>query len=234
VEKRDGEKKGKFSISWEDKVILVLRTLSIVVGVFEFFLGEHVIGFFILLAVVAITLPGIMTRNFIKFIPHEFELLFFIMVILQLIVGETLNFHDLVPYYDKFVHFSLPLFVGLMGFLLAYTLQKTGNLNMTTGPMIVLIVLITLGIGAIWEIIEYLYDTFIYSKTDAFGRLQGTLTESPLVDTMLDLIANTIGGLFGAIIGLRYIKSEQGKRDSKLSILVDKIADNFRKKEPVS
>lgn len=217
--------------SWQKNTVIVLRALIIIAGVYSVFFGNLIIGIYILAALVAIALPAIITRNFIKFIPLEFELLFFIMVLLQLVIGETLQFHHFVPYYDKLVHFSIPAFVGLMGFLLAYTMQKTGNLKITVIPLIFLIVLITLGFGAIWEIIEYLYDAFIVPNIDGLQKAQGNLTESSLIDTMTDLIADVIGGIFGAIIGLRYIKSEQKKENSRLSKLINEIASNFRKKE---
>jgi hypothetical protein len=217
--------------AWHAPVLLVLRSLTISVGLYQLLFGEHIIGIFMLLSVLAIFLPSLITRHYIRFIPREFEILLFLIVILQFVIGESLRFYYIVPYYDKFVHVSLPLFIGLMGFMLAYALSVTNRLKISVAPLVVLIVLFTLGIGAIWEIMEYLHDTVIYPYFDWLGKAQGSLTEDPFSDTMHDLIADLVGGIFGAVIGLRYIQSERGKRRSRLSRLVGELADNFRKHE---
>jgi uncharacterized membrane protein YjdF len=126
-----------------------------------------------------------------------------------------------VPYYDKLVHFTLPLFLGYISSMLAYTMYVTGNLRMTAAPAFFIIILVTLGIGAVWEIVEYLWDTF-------FGTyLQGSLTASPLVDTMNDLIVDTLGGVFGAILAMRYIRAEAGNTDGRLPQLTKEIELGF-------
>jgi hypothetical protein len=198
---------------------------------YQIFFGDLVIGLYIMLATAAIMLPGVFTRNHINSVPLQLELIFSIMVFLQLVIGETLGFYHLVPYYDKFIHFSLPFFIGLIGFLLAYTLYKTGGLRMTTLPLIVIIVLVTMGIGAMWEIIEYTSDTFLSPHATSLGRLQGNASESPLSDTMNDLIFDMMGGIFGAVLGLRYIRAESRNKNSRLSILVKEIVSSFSRKD---
>jgi hypothetical protein len=150
------------------------------------------------------------------------------MIFLQLVIGETVNAHYVLPYYDKFVHFSIPLYLGIMGFLLAYTMTVAGKLKMTVGPLVFIIVLLTLGLGAVWEIVEFLYDQYIYPMYDALGVMQGSLVEDPLVDTMYDLIADVLGGIFGAIIGLRYVQLEKNATHSRLSQIVNQLALNFQ------
>lgn len=215
----------------ENRLIILLRIISIVAALYQIFFGELVIGIYIVLATGAIMLPGFFTRNYIRSVPYELELIFSIMILLSLVIGETLDFYMLIPYYDKFIHFSLPFFVGLIAFLLAYTMYRTGNLRITNGPLIIIIVLITMGIGATWEIIEYVCDVFISPHlNNIFGQLQGSTTESPLVDTMNDLIFDMLGGMFGALLGLRYIESERKNKSSRLKELVNEISQNFGRK----
>lgn len=214
----------------EKRLIILLRIVAIIAGLYQILFGELVIGIYIMLAMAALMLPGFFTRNYIRSVPYQLELIFSLMVLLSLVIGETLNFYQLIPYYDKFIHFSLPFFVGLIAFLLAYTMHQTGNLRITNGPLIVIIVLLTMGIGATWEIIEYVSDAFINPYLHVFEQLQGSSTESPLVDTMNDLICDMLGGIFGAILGLRYIKSERNNHSSRLKELVNEIAKNFGRK----
>lgn len=214
----------------EKRLIILLRIIAVIAGLYQILFGELVIGIYIMLATGAIMLPGLFTRNYIRSVPYQLELIFSIMILLSLVVGETLDFYRLIPYYDKFIHFSLPFFVGLIAFLLAYTMHQTGNLKITNGPLIIIIVLITMGIGATWEIIEYITDNFINPYVHIFEQLQGSSTESPLVDTMNDLIFDMLGGIFGAVLGLLYIRSERNNHSSRLRELVNEIAKNFGRK----
>lgn len=223
--------KRKLSSNREKQLVITLRIIAIIAGLYQIFFGELVIGIYIVLAIAAIMLPGIFTRNYIRSVPLQLELIFSCMIMVSLVIGETLNFYQLIPYYDKFVHFSLPFFVGLLGFLFAYTMHQTGKLKITNGLLIIIIVLITMGIGATWEIIEYVTDNFINPYVHIFEKLQGSSTESPLVDTMNDLIFDMLGGIFGAILGLRYIKSEGNNKNSRLKELVGEISKNVGRKE---
>jgi len=211
----------------QKKLIVLLRITAIIAGIYQIVFGDLVIGIYIMLATAAIMLPGLFTRNYIKSVPLELELIFSIMVLLQLVIGETIGFYHLVPFYDKFVHFSLPFFIGLIGFLLAYTLHKTGGLRMTTGPMLFIIVLLTMGIGATWEIIEYTSDTFLSPHITFLGHLQGNASETPLVDTMNDLIFDMFGGIFGAVLSLRYIRAKSRNKNSRLTMLMKEIVNSF-------
>jgi hypothetical protein len=44
---------------------------------------------------------------------------------------------------------------------------------------------------------------------------------------MNDLIVDTLGGIFGALLALRFIRSEAGDKSSRLTSLTGEIADDF-------
>ena len=184
---------------------LVLRIIAILAGVYQLIFGEKGIGFFTLLSVAAITVPAFVTRGRIKTIPLEFELIFVIMLLLQLVVGETLNFYDNVPNYDKFVHFSLPLFIGFMSFIIAYSLDQANKISISPVLLLLVLIFFTLGVGALWEIIEYTSDRLLDPIFPNIHQLQGNSPETAIHDSMQDLILDFLGGIFGALLGLRYI-----------------------------
>lgn len=218
-------KKSSESMSRAEKIALVLRFIILATGLYQIIFGEFVIGLMIMVALGAILLPSLFSRGRIKTMPLEFELIFFTMIMLQFVIGETLNFYDNVPYYDKLVHFSLPFFLGLISFLFAYTMQAAGKLEMSNSVLIIVLVFFSLGIGALWEIMEYASDVLLLPHFPQIGNLQGSLTASPLVDTMNDLIADTLGAFFGAFLGLRYMGKHRNDASSKR--LVDEIANNL-------
>lgn len=202
------------------KIVAVLRAISIAAGVYQL-INEPLVGVAILACVAAISFPSWITRNRVKAMPLEFELILFAMIVLQLVIGETLNFYDNVPYFDKFVHFMLPFFLGFIATMFAYTMRVTGALKASLVPTMFVVFMVTLGIGAVWEIIEYLADVFLGTY------LQGSHTASPLVDTMNDLIVDTLGGVFGALLTLVFIRRNGKDRESRLPGLVDEIKADF-------
>jgi hypothetical protein len=70
----------------------------------------------------------------------------------------------------------------------------------------VAILLVTLGVGALWEIAEYVVD-------QVFGRrTQGAPNLSAIDDTMVDMMLDALGGVLGAIIGPLYIRYSRRSR----------------------
>jgi hypothetical protein len=81
----------------------------------------------------------------------------------------------------------------------------------------------TLGIGAAWEIVEYFWDS-------NFGtQLQASLTSEALADTMHDLIVDALGGLFGALIAMRYVSSTSAVKRAQIAGLTRELADDYHR-----
>jgi hypothetical protein len=220
-------------LKWKERdrdhqLSLVMRSIALLAGIMQLLFGNMIIGISILVTVSAITLPSFFTRGRLRALPIEFELIFISMVMLQFVIGETLHFYLFFPYYDKFVHFSLPLFVGFISFLIAYTLHELGAMRISTVPLMIAIVFLTLGVGAFWEIIEYLSDGFLHPRFDFIPHLQGSSIEVANVDTMRDLINDFLGGIFGSLLGLRYINSKSSNVKARLMRIVKEVGSNFK------
>jgi hypothetical protein len=87
----------------------------------------------------------------------------------------------------------------------------------------------TLGIGALWEIVEYGADQLIYGRIPSIQRQQGSPTLDPLDDTMIDLIVNLAGGVAGAIIGglyIRYSRRTHSRRFVEVMQALGEVADD--------
>ena len=205
-------------LSQKSRQVAILRSIVLVTGVYQI-IHEPAIGLAILASLVAISFPSFISGGRIKSLPIEFEVILFVMVILQFVIGETLNFYENVPYFDKFVHFTLPFFLGYIASIIAYTMHTNGLLR--TGPISTLFVTVifTLGIGAIWEIFEYLCDVFLGTY------LQGSITADPITDTMNDLIVDFLGGIFGALVVVRSILTDRKQKSLRLRNLVKQVKD---------
>ncbi|MGB9937798.1 MAG: hypothetical protein ACPK7O_08775 [Methanobacterium sp.] len=182
-----------------------LRIFLILFGIYEIFTGFPVYGLMILIAVGFILLPSILTKQHI-FIPLELEILFLSIVTLEYVVANSLHFYARFEYYDKFQHTLIPTITSFIGMLLVYIGYRFGKFKASYIISWGIIVLITIGLGAIIEVSEYAYDQAIGPATN-FYISQGALTQGspildPFTDTMTDLILDIIGALIGATFGL--------------------------------
>lgn len=188
----------------------------------QIILGEKGFGFITLLCFFAITLPKYATRGVIKRFPVEIELMLFIIVLLQYVIGEAKNFYRDIPYFDKFVHFTIPFSIAVLNYSLFYTMHAVGKLKTSIFNVFLLVVFLTLGVGALWEIIEYSTDTFIVEPFKIGHRFQGSIVENPFFDTMNDLVADFFGGILGAIFSVFFLLRD--KKQGRTKELVNEIS----------
>ncbi len=191
------------------KIAWVLRTLILASGIYQMFWGEPVASVLILACLAGILVPQIVSFGKVKSLPIEFEIVLFIMVLLQFVIGEARDFYTEVPYFDKLVHFILPMLTAFIGFLIVYSMYYHGKLKASLSVMFWLIVFVALGVGALWEIGEYLSDEILLARDPNFHQFQGSMMEDPLHDTMNDLIFDMVGGIAGAALGVWYIRRGQ-------------------------
>jgi uncharacterized membrane protein YjdF len=125
-------------------------------------------------------------------IPPHFYTLGLIAIYLNSIFGEFfLELYYTLPYYDKFLHFFIPLYLVLVvNFLMRNDLRYKE----------LWVFLSVMGLSTMWEIFEFAADTI--SGTTV---MQGIIVDlkkftGGLIDTMKDLIYAMIGTIAGIII----------------------------------
>ena len=108
--------------------------------------------------------------------------------------GSLWNLYDRILWYDEVVHgynfFALTLVVAVY----AYGTILAG----ADGHRVLLVLVVTglgLGMGALWEITEWIYDQFV--------RPNAIL---PKTDTIIDLIVDTAGALAAGVVCLRMLR----------------------------
>ena len=188
-------------------LIRVLRIFLLIAGVYILLFGgangaERIFGVLILIALAIINAPAFFTRGRIRALPVEIELLLLAMVLFELVGGDALGLYVKLPHYDNFMHFMLPLYIALIGMMVVYTMYFYGKLKASYTAMAFIIVIVTIGFGAILEMGEYTYDTYLsdgpLGKITGNTQMQGSPTQSPLDDTMNDFFTDTAGGIVGA------------------------------------
>ena len=201
-------------------LLLIMRIFLLLAGIYITIFGgvngaERIFGILILLSLAIINAPAFVTRNRIRVIPVEIEILLLFMVLFELVGGDALGLYVKLPYYDNFMHFMLPLYIALIGMMLVYTMHYYGRLKASLAEMAILIVIVTIGLGGILEMGEYTYDKYLsqgpIGKITGNTQMQGSPTQNAHEDTMNDLFTDTAGGIVGAIIGVLLIRRAEKK-----------------------
>jgi hypothetical protein len=201
-------------------LLRLLRIFLLVSGIFILIFGgangaERIFGLLILVALAIINAPAFLTRGKIRAIPVEIELILLAMVLFELVGGDALGLYVKLPHYDNFMHFMLPLFLALIGMMVVYTMYYYGKLQASYGVMAFIIIIMTIGFGAILEMGEYTYDTYLsqgpLGEITGNTQMQGSPTQDPLDDTMNDFFTDTAGGIVGAALGVWLIRRNEKK-----------------------
>lgn len=185
---------------WEISVAWVLRSLIVFTIVLHIYHGAWLYSLLCLLALILIMTPSILARTNQVNLPIEIELVVLWWLVADMTFGRLMGLYQNSIWYDKVIHLGNSGLFGLIAFLAIYTLKMTDRLQ--TGFMINLlaIFLFTLGLGALWEIFEFISDLIFHEGA------QGSLLMSPLNDTMWDLILDGLGGIIGGTLGSWYMK----------------------------
>ena len=201
-------------------LLRLLRIFLLVSGIYILIFGgangaERIFGLLILVALAIINAPAFITRGKIRAIPVEIELILLAMVLFELVGGDALGLYVKLPHYDNFMHFMLPLFLALIGMMVVYTMYYYGKLQASYGVMAFIIIIMTIGFGAILEMGEYTYDTYLsqgpLGEITGNTQMQGSPTQDPLDDTMNDFFTDTAGGIVGAALGVWLIRRNEKK-----------------------
>ena len=206
----------------ERKLLIALRVFLLAAGIYITIFGgatgsERIFGVLILVALVIMHAPSFFTRNMIRAIPVEIELLLLAMVLFELVGGDALGLYVKIPHYDNFMHFMLPLYIALIGMMAVYTMYFYGKLKASVRGMAILIVIVTIGFGAMLEMGEYTYDKYlshtVIGEITGNTQMQGSPTQNAIDDTMNDLFTDTAGGIVGALLGVYFIRRAEKRGD---------------------
>lgn len=129
------------------------------------------------------------------YIPAVFMYAAIIFIFSSVFFGQFGGLYDRWHWFDSFLHFISALAFGLVGFLLLFVYYVHNKLKLPKAIIIFFALFFCLGVGALWEIIEYGID-------NALGT---NMQVGSLDDTMIDLLLNGLGGLVSVVLCSLYI-----------------------------
>ena len=214
---------------WEIYLARALKIIIVLTALGQFVRGSVIFGVGALVAAALVSLPAYLSRNNRYPFPVEIEILLSFILVVHLTFGLALDFYNVFDNYDKLLHYGNSVLVSFIGFMMAYALYFTGRLHASPWGVVIVILFMTLGIGALWEIIEYGSDQLLYGRIASIQKQQGSPTLDPLDDTMIDLIVNLAGGIAGAIAGglyIRYSRRTHSRRFVEVMQALSEAADD--------
>jgi hypothetical protein len=204
---------------------LALRAAIVFTAVAQLVTGDVLYGLFCLAALGLTLAPARVGR---RSVPIELEVLLLVVMVTDMTLGNLFGLYLKLPWYDKVLHLGSSVLIALVGFLAIYVLHSTERTRFHPWLDGAAILLVTLGLGALWELSEYTVDVVLGRRT------QGSPMMDPHADTMLDLVFDTAGGIVGAIVGPRYMRRSQRARHAvaEVASLLDPVSSSLRELPP--
>jgi len=154
--------------------------------------------FVLTLSLVSLAISFI-ARNFTRKYPGagDWDLVITSLAFFHTFFGVGLNFYQRIPLYDKALHFSWAMFIGLSVWRTLLLFSWRGGRAIADQLSMLLLIPLVFSLGGLWEIVEFLIDQLV-----ALPRL----AQIDLCDTMCDMIANLVGAVFAAGLISVYLK----------------------------
>ncbi len=146
-----------------------------------------------------------------------------LVIFIGIVFGSYLGFFDRFMWFDEFMHIMSGFVCAVFGYDFAVIIQrKKGECAATLAAIFALMFALSIAVG--WEFYEFLMDTLhgtnlqlarAGEETAMFdlAKYRNEYGYLGLVDTMTDMMMNTIGGLVGMTVMI--IVRNRGKKKSK-------------------
>lgn len=216
--KKDKFKKVLFIITKTiASAILVLSTVAVFFSDNDEYKSRLIFNALMALVLLILTfLPLVLEKAFKVDIPSIMEIIFLVFSVLSFLLGEIGDFYIKFKWWDSMLHAMSGVLLGCVGFVLLNFFNKNENFksfHLGPGFAALFVLCFTITCGTLWEVIEFIADTINGTNMQRFEDNitgEGFIGRAALFDTMKDLILDSIGGVFIAIIGYLDIKFDKG------------------------
>ena len=178
----------------------LFRSFLILAGIGYLYVGD-VVMFIVILLMFNLTMVPVMLEQMYEVKIHwTFGLA--LSTIIAIHMFGTIGAYVWIPMYDSFAHSFSSATLAFIGFAIIFSMNYSGNIKTSLASMGIFTFLWTIGIGAVWEIIEFIWDNLVVylwgsviPVTYEFGFMQNSL-----FDTMTDLSLDGAAGVLVPIL----------------------------------
>lgn len=147
--------------------------------------------------IIIFSVPILLKRIWNFKLPVIIDFLIVFALFLHVGLGGVFDVYYAFPDFDIITHFVSAVLIAFLTLIALYLLHEHWEgLFMHTYAIAFAVVVITMASGVVWELGEWTSDA-----------LFGLGAQWSLDDTMTDLLVNTIGGIFMALVGINLIKT---------------------------
>ena len=177
--------------------IMWVMFLSIIIAaIYSIILQNYLTLFTSLIVGLILLIPYFFKWKYSLSIPMEVELIVLVFIYATLFLGEALAFYHHFWWWDILLHAGSAIIFGFMGFIVLYYLYAHRQIKSKPYMLALFSFSFAIAIGVVWEIFEFFMDI-------SFGL---NMQKSGLIDTMGDLIVDSLGALLASGIGYFYLR----------------------------
>ena len=173
-----------------------------------------------IVGIFAMLLPKFLHERISIRIPAGMMLMYVIFLYCSIYLGEVRSFYYAIPHWDTILHTFSGGMLGTLGFSLITILNGTEKVPVNLSPIFVVIFAFCFAVtlGAIWEFYEFFADGVLGTNMQKFAFENGEkmIGRNALMDTMKDLIVDSIGAFVASGIGYISLKYKKGWVESFL------------------
>ncbi len=177
-------------------LLWILRVVILGTALWALFLFSWQSFFLAILAYILSFIPEFIEYKFKTVLPIEFDFAIALFVFLSVFLGEIGDVYERFFWWDAVLHLASGFMLGYIAFLWLYIQVKRAKIDTSSKIHGFIIFCVAMALGALWEVFEFAMDQI-------FGL---NMQKSGLLDTMWDLIVNSLGALSIALIGATYMK----------------------------
>lgn len=175
--------------------MLAIWAALLLAGLVALALGRWSLAF-VTMATLALSLvPPTLASRWSLTLPVPFLLATTLFFFASIFLGEAFDFYERLWWWDLALHGFSAIGFGLIGFLFVFMLFEGDRFAAPPSAIAFVAFCVAMTIGAVWEIFEFGMDQI-------FGL---NMQKSGLMDTMGDLMINTVGSLIASVTGYLYL-----------------------------
>ena len=144
-------------------IFVILRTLVILVGVRQFFIGNYEYVFLCAATLVLVMVPVFIERLFKVRLPSTLERIVLVFIFAAEILGEINDYYVKFALWDTMLHVTTGFLAAAVGLSLIDLLNRSQRIGLSLSPLFVALVsfCFSMTIGVLWEFFEFSADCLL-------------------------------------------------------------------------
>lgn len=178
--------------------------ISLIIGIVGLIRGQVSATRVIYMAAltIAMSIPYLIKKIFKITFSRIVSIVFYVYMFLAGFLGVVLELYRKVAGWDMIIHFVMGAVLAVLSiYILNYTIYKKDKSRHNLFFTFLFMIIFAMGIGAIWEIIEFIGDGLFNMGYQRYITYEGIVLygRGALMDTMLDLCMDFLGAISGVL-----------------------------------